>query len=92
MKHSIFDTVNKQVAFYKLTNDEYKKLFTSYASLCASEYIDSYQKTLLLIDTHSPDQKRVNAVLSSCDVFYEVYGISKNDGMYISKENRVGIW
>lgn len=74
------------------TNDQYKKLFTSYASLWASEYIDSYQKTLLLVDTHSPDQIRVNAVLSSCDVFYEVYGISKNDSMYISKENRVGIW
>ena len=74
------------------TNDDLKVLFASYASLWASEYIDAYQKLLLLSDTHSPDKVRVNAVLSSIDEFYEVYKISKNDLMYVVKENRVGIW
>ncbi|MBQ7105561.1 MAG: M13 family metallopeptidase [Bacilli bacterium] len=74
------------------SSDELKILFSSYASLWASEYIDSYQKSLLLIDTHSPDKVRVNAVLSSCDTFYEVYDISEDDSMYIDKSSRVGIW
>ena len=74
------------------SDEEFKKMFSSYASLWASEYIDSYQKLLLLSDTHSPDKVRVNAVLSSCDTFYEVYDISKKDLMYIDKNNRVGIW
>lgn len=74
------------------SDDDLKKMFSSYASLWASEYIDSYQKLLLLSDTHSPDKVRVNAVLSSCDTFYEVYDISKKDLMYIDKNNRVGIW
>lgn len=74
------------------SSEELKKMFSSYASLWASEYIDSYQKLLLLSDTHSPDKIRVNAVLSSCDTFYDVYDISKKDLMYVDENNRVGIW
>jgi predicted metalloendopeptidase len=73
-------------------NDELKMLFSSYASLWVSEYIESYEKLLLLSDMHSPNSIRVNAVLSSCDTFYEVYNIDKTDLMYVEKENRVGIW
>jgi len=74
------------------TVDDYKKVFSSYASLWRSEYIDSYQKLLVLSDVHSPDRIRVNAVLSSCDKFYEVYDIDKEDLMYVDKDKRVGIW
>lgn len=76
----------------KANESELKELFTSYASLWASEYVSSYEKLLLLSDTHSPNKIRVNAVLSSIDSFYEIYNISNKDLMYIDKENRVGIW
>ena len=74
------------------TNEELKTLFSSYASLWASEYIESYEKLLLLSDTHSPNKIRVNAVLSNCDTFYEVYKLNDKDLMYIATDNRVGIW
>lgn len=74
------------------SNFDLKNMFSSYATLWASEYIDTYQKLLLLSDAHSPDKIRVNAVLSSVDEFYEVYDISKDDDMYIDKSKRVGIW
>ncbi len=74
------------------TNEEYKKLFSSYAKFWASEYIDSYTKILLLQDTHSPDKIRVNAVLSSNDKFYEIYDIKKSDDMFISEDERVKVW
>ncbi len=35
---------------------------------------------------------RVNAVLSSMDQFYEVYGIEEGDGMYYPPEERPEIW
>lgn len=76
----------------KASNDELKTMFSSYASLWVCEYIESYEKLLLLSDTHSPNKIRVNAVLSSCDVFYEVYNIDEDDLMYIDKDKRVGIW
>lgn len=58
----------------------------------ASKSTDSFALYSLNTDTHSPDKVRVNAVLSSCDSFYEVYKIRKSDGMYVAPENRVGIW
>ena len=74
------------------TNEELKILFSSYASLWASEYIESYEKLLLLSDSHSPNKIRVNAVLSNCDTFYDIYDLNDKDLMYIDIDNRVGIW
>lgn len=58
----------------------------------ASEDTASYMMYLLNTDTHSPHKIRVNAVLSSCDAFYETYGIQETDGMYVAPKDRVGIW
>lgn len=58
----------------------------------ACESTESYALYLLNVDTHSPNKIRVNAVLSSCDAFYEIYEISPKDGMYVAPEDRVGIW
>ena len=74
------------------SNEDYEKLFSSYAKFWASEYLDSYTKILILEDTHSPDKIRVNAVLSSNDKFYEIYNIKKSDDMFINKEDRVKVW
>ena len=46
----------------------------------------------LRTDTHAPNKIRVNAVLSSCDAFYEAYDIEETDAMYTAPEERVGIW
>ncbi len=53
---------------------------------------ESYTLYLLNVDTHAPNKVRVNAVLSSCDAFYDVYRISSWDDMYVAPEDRVGIW
>lgn len=58
----------------------------------ASVDTTSFMTYLLNTDTHSPNKIRVNAVLSSCDAFYEVYDIAETDGMYVAPEDRVGIW
>lgn len=58
----------------------------------ANENTSSFMMYLLNTDTHSPNKIRVNAVLSSCDAFYEVYDIKETDKMYVAPENRVGIW
>ena len=53
---------------------------------------ESYALYLLKVDTHAPNKVRVNAVLSSCDAFYDVYRIWNWDDMYVAPEDRVGIW
>ena len=74
------------------TEDEMKVLFSNYAMLWASEYTDSYQKLLVLSDTHSPDRIRVNAVVASIDYFYELYKIGTGCEMYIDQKRRVSFW
>ena len=66
--------------------------FSQLAYIWASEETVAYQMYLLSNDTHAPNKVRVNAVLSSCDAFYETYDIEDGDGMYVAPEDRVGIW
>lgn len=66
--------------------------FSQLAYIWASEETVAYQMYLLSNDTHAPNKVRVNAVLSSCDAFYETYDIKEGDGMFVASENRVGIW
>lgn len=66
--------------------------FGQLAYIWASVETAGYQLYLLNNDTHSPNKLRVNAVMSSCDAFYDVYNIAETDGMYVAPQNRVGIW
>lgn len=66
--------------------------FSQMAYNWASVDTASFMMYLLNTDTHAPNKVRVNAVLSSCDAFYDVYEIQETDGMYVAPEDRVGIW
>lgn len=72
--------------------DALDEAFGQMAYNWASEDTASYMMYLINTDTHAPNKIRVNAVLSSCDAFYEIYDISESDGMYVAPEDRVGIW
>lgn len=80
---------------YNIIGDDKENLdkaFSQLAFIWASEETVSYQLYLLNVDTHAPNKVRVNAVLSSCDAFYDTYDIKETDKMYVAPENRVGIW
>ena len=66
--------------------------FWQTAYIWAEVCTESFTQYLLNTDTHSPHKVRVNAVMSSCDVFYDVYNVKEGDGMYVAPEDRVGIW
>lgn len=69
-----------------------KKAFESNANIWASNQTDQYRDYLLTVDVHSLNKVRVNAVLPLFEQFYEVYGITKNDAMYVAPKDRVQIW
>lgn len=75
-----------------LDENELEEMFEHYAYCWARKNSDMVTQALLLSDEHSPNDVRVNAVLSSCDAFYQVYNIEEGDGMYVAPEDRVGIW
>lgn len=73
-------------------NEEFRSMFSSFASIWASQESEEYKKLLLLQDVHAPNEFRVNAVLSSIEEFYSVYNIYLWHDMWISKENRIEVW
>lgn len=66
--------------------------FSQMAYNWAAEDTADFMLYSLRTDTHAPNKIRVNAVLSSCDAFYETYDIEETDAMYTAPEERVGIW
>ena len=76
----------------KATTKEIKEMYTSFAKLWVEISKEEYINLLLLQDTHSPTKYRVNATLSSTDLFYKTYNITSFNKMYISPKNRVKVW
>lgn len=69
------------------------EVFKSNAAIWASTQTDQYRNnTLLISDTHSLNKVRVNAVLPLFEQFYDVFGVTKYDAMYVAPEDRVSIW
>lgn len=71
---------------------DYQATYESFAKVWANNYSKSTKVLQSLIDTHSPNEIRVNGVLSSTKKFYETYKIDSKDLMYIEPEKRVNIW
>ena len=49
------------------------------------------RKTRINTDTHSPEEFRVNGVLSLIDDFYILYNVQPGDKMFIPVEKRIKI-
>ena len=76
----------------RLENPDYKKLYQSMAKAWASTKTSEYAKYAASVDVHSEDKLRVNRVIVNCDEFYNAFGISEKDGMWVAPEDRVKIW
>lgn len=69
-----------------------KRFFESYANAWASTSDALSDAIISGMDEHAADKVRVNAVLSSCKLFYQTYDVRKGDAMYIKPEDRVDLW
>ncbi|BCZ49219.1 endopeptidase [Clostridium gelidum] len=76
----------------KMDKPDYKVFFESYATTWRQITTKEYEEYALSIDVHSPNKFRVNAVLPQFQEFYDTYGITEKDGMYVKPEDRLGIW
>jgi predicted metalloendopeptidase len=46
----------------------------------------------LAVDPHSPPEFRCNGVVRNIDAFYEAFGVSEDDALYLEPQQRVRIW
>jgi len=71
---------------------DYKAFFESYATTWRQITTKEYAEYSLRLDVHSPNKFRVNTVLPQFQKFYDTYGITEKDGMYVKPEDRLSIW
>ncbi len=79
-------------AVSRLERPDYRAFFGAYAGLwkeTASRKILEYMSTG---DVHSYTKIRVNRSVVNFEEFYEAFGITEEDGMYVAPEKRVKLW
>jgi len=69
-----------------------ERFFIGYALTNRSKWREEFLRKILLSDPHSPDRYRVLGVLPHMPEFYETFGVTEGDGMYLPPEKRVKIW
>ena len=73
-----------------LTSD--MRFFIAYAGAWAQNIRPDEELRLTKIDEHSLAKNRVNGILPHINAWYDAFGITPNDKMYIMPQNRVKLW
>jgi putative endopeptidase len=69
-----------------------QRFFMSWAQSWRHMATDGYMRSLVLTDPHSPAQYRVNGVVRNLDDWYEAFGVTEDDELYLPPERRVTVW
>lgn len=76
----------------KRAQPDYKALYTASAEIWCSSAPREMKQYLSQADVHAPDKLRGSLVLQNFQPFYDAFGITENDGMWLAPEDRVVIW
>lgn len=69
-----------------------ERFFLSWAQAWRMAIRPEEAARLLSIDPHSPTEFRCNQVVRNIDGFYEAFGVTEQDAMYLDPAARVAIW
>ena len=69
-----------------------RRFFLSWAQAWQMKGRDEEVIRLLAIDPHSPNEFRCNQIVSNIDEFYEAFGVTETDALWLDPEKRVTIW
>ena len=69
-----------------------QRLFMSWATVWRTKGRDAEVLRRLAIDPHSPPEFRCNQVVRNLDEFYEAFGVSDADELWLDAQDRVRIW
>ena len=69
-----------------------QRFFFAYSNVWAGNITDAEIVKRTLTDVHSLGKWRVNGALPHISAWYEAFGITENDALYLAPEKRVSIW
>ena len=73
-------------------NFDYALFFESYAAMWRKLETAAGVEERVRTDTHPPHYLRTNAIVQQFEEFYDTYGITEDDGMYLAPEERLSVW
>lgn len=76
----------------KQKTPDYAALYTAMAEIWYTSYPRETRLYLSQADVHAPDKLRGSLVLQNFPEFYQAFGITEEDAMWLPPENRVQIW
>lgn len=69
-----------------------ERFFLSWAQAWQITARDEEVIRLLSIDPHSPNEFRCNQIVRNIDEFYETFGVTDSDALWLDPKDRVTIW
>ena len=69
-----------------------QRFFIGYAVAFRAKIRDAYLRELIIRDSHSPSEYRVNGIVPNAAGFIETFNVKAGDGMYLPPESRAKIW
>lgn len=70
----------------------YQRLFLGWAQVWRSKVRPEETKRRLATDPHSPAEFRCNQVIANLNEFYEAFGVTAADAIWLAPDQRVRIW
>ncbi|WP_306015417.1 M13 family metallopeptidase [Oceanicaulis sp. MMSF_3324] len=73
-----------------LTGDQ--RFFLAWAQVWRNLYTEDALRAQIVQGPHSPAQYRINGVVRNLDAWYDAFGVTEDDDLYLPPEQRVRIW
>ncbi|HSX28751.1 MAG TPA: M13 family metallopeptidase [Candidatus Saccharimonadales bacterium] len=80
------------IADHKVTDEDKKLFFTSYATTEGGATREEKRREYALTDPHPDGEFRVNGILQHVDGFYEAFELTKGDTLFRDEAKRARIW
>ncbi|WP_079632149.1 M13 family metallopeptidase [Mycobacteroides abscessus] len=69
-----------------------QRVFYGWAQVWRTKAREAEAIRRLSVDPHSPPEFRCNGVVRNIDAFYEAFGLTTEDGLFLEADQRVRIW
>ena len=69
-----------------------QRVLLSWGQVWQQKGRDAETIRLLTIDPHSPNEFRCNQIVRNVDAFYDAFGVTESDELWLAPEQRVTIW
>ena len=69
-----------------------QRFFMSWAQVWQAMYREEAQRQQLATDPHSPPVFRINGIVRNMDAWYDAFGVTPDEDLYLPPEKRISIW